>query len=67
MTALSCCFRVECCRLRKSEHRQKVVGEIEILKMISNPHIIKFIEAFESFNEIIIITEFLNGGELFDR
>ena len=34
---------------------------------MSNPQIVKYVEAFESFNEIIIITEYLNGGELFDR
>jgi len=43
------------------------LSEIEILQKISNPHIVKFKEAFESFNEIIIITEYLYGGELFDR
>ena len=46
---------------------QKVLCEIRLLKKISHPQIVKFIEAFESFNEIIIVTEFLNGGELFDR
>ena len=54
-------------RSRKEDQRQKVLGEIGILKKICNPHIIKFIEAFGSCNEIIIITEYLNGGELFDR
>jgi len=54
-------------RIRKSDQRQKVLSEIEILQKISNPHIVKFKEAFESFNEIIIITEYLYGGELFDR
>ena len=53
--------------LRKRDQKQKVLNEIGILKKISNPQIVKFVEAFESFNEIIIITEYLNGGELFDR
>ena len=54
-------------RFRKRDQKQKVLNEIGILKKISNPQIVKFVEAFESFNEIIIITEYLNGGELFDR
>ena len=54
-------------RFRKKEQKQKVLNEIGILKKISNPQIVKFVEAFKSFNEIIIITEYLNGGELFDR
>ena len=55
------------CRTRQREQKQKVLCEIRLLKKISHPQIVKFIEAFESFNEIIIVTEFLNGGELFDR
>ena len=54
-------------RARQRDQKQKVLCEIQLLKKISHPQIVKFIEAFESFNEIIIITEFLNGGELFDR
>ena len=33
----------------------QVVEEINLLKKFSNPHIIRFIEAFESPGEVIII------------
>jgi len=61
------CFASKHIRSRQREQKQKVLCEIRLLKKISHPQIVKFIEAFESFNEIIIVTEFLNGGELFDR
>ena len=33
----------------------KVVEEINLLKKFSNPHIIRFIEAFESRNEVTCV------------
>ena len=61
------CYASKHIRARKKEQREKVKSEIALLKKLSNPHIVKFIEAFESNTDIVIITEFLNGGELFDR
>ena len=45
----------------------QVVEEINLLKKFANPHIIKFIEAFENPGEVILIMEYLDGGELFER
>ena len=45
----------------------QVVEEINLLKKFSNPHIIRFIEAFENPREVILIMEYLDGGELFER
>ena len=61
----------------------QVVEEINLLKKFSNPHIIRFIEAFENPGEVIesepresnwelnlkviLIMEYLDGGELFER
>ena len=54
-------------RARTRDQREKVKYEINILKEISNPQIVRFHAAFESWNELVIITELLSGGELFDR
>jgi len=37
------------------------------LKKFSNPHIIRFINAFETPSEVILVMEYLDGGELFER
>ena len=37
----------------------KVVEEINLLKKFSNPHIIRFIEAFESRNEVTCVIFFI--------
>ena len=46
---------------------RQVVEEINLLKKFSNPHIIRFIEAFEMERTVILIMEYLDGGELFER
>ena len=43
------------------------MAEIITLRQLDHPNIVKFFEAFESRAEIVIVTEFLDGGELFDR
>ena len=61
------CYAAKHVRAKKKEQKEKLKNEIALLKKLANPHIVKFIEAFESNADIIIITEYLKGGELFDR
>lgn len=41
--------------------------EIEILGTLQHPHIIKLYETFDEGEDIYIVTELVEGGELFDR
>ena len=43
------------------------MNEIKILKEIDHPNIIKIIEYYESKRSLYIVTEYLDGGELFDK
>ena len=61
------CYASKHIRAKKMTEKEEVKSEIALLKKLSNPHIVKFIEAFENKSDMVIITEFLNGGELFDR
>lgn len=45
---------------------QRVIRELQILKMIRHPHIIQLYEIIETDTEIFLIMEFASGGELFD-
>lgn len=47
------------------EHRLQ--DEIMILSNLNHPHIIRFYDTFVSSNSYYLITEYLDGGELFDR
>lgn len=46
---------------------KKLMHEVEILKSLDHPNIIKIFEVFEDQNSINLITELCTGGELFDR
>jgi calcium-dependent protein kinase len=44
-----------------------LLREINILKVIDHPNIVKFYEFFEDESEIHIVMEFCSGGELFEK
>jgi len=48
------------------DQRESIMTEITILKNVSHPNIMKLHHVFESTHRIYIITELLEGGELFD-
>ncbi|XP_023328356.1 myosin light chain kinase family member 4 [Eurytemora carolleeae] len=54
-------------KTRTQHDRNRVMEEIEILESLKNPFIIQFYQGFESRKEMIVVTEYLDGGELFDR
>ena len=43
------------------------MNEIKVLKEIDHPNIVKIIEYYESQRSLYIVTEYLEGGELFDK
>ena len=64
--------KVLCMRVLKkssvSEKDQKrFLRQIEILKNLDHPNIIKLIDNFNDSLSCYLITEFCNGGELFDK
>lgn len=42
-------------------------GELETLRMLDHPHIIKIYEVFEDHRNYFLVTELCKGGELFDQ
>jgi len=41
--------------------------EVQILKNLDHPNIVKIFEYFETTSHIFIVMEYLSGGELFDK
>lgn len=46
---------------------EEIIKEIEILKLLDHPNIIKVYEYFNTTENLYIVLEFCNGGELFDK
>eukprot|EP01132_Coremiostelium_polycephalum_P003697 gene3697-4606_t len=55
-------------RILESSAETKIMieRELQILKDIKHPHIVQFLGATEHKGEIFIVTEFMEGGDLFD-
>lgn len=46
---------------------EKLLQEVSILKHLDHPNVIKIFEVYKNRNKLFIVTEFCEGGELFDR
>jgi serine/threonine protein kinase len=51
----------------QASHPQKIKTEVEILKSLSHPFIIKMREVFETDDSVFLILEYMKGGELTGR
>ena len=49
------------------EERERADEEISILKKLNHEKIIKYEDSYSSKKEVIILMEYHDGGELFDR
>merc|ERR1711997_477472 len=54
-------------RCRKSEEKQKCKDEISIMNMLESPKLLQLAAAYENPREIIMVMEYIGGGELFEK
>lgn len=51
----------------REEQKMKIVNDILILRQLSHPSIMKIYEFYQDDKNYYVVTEFIKGGELFDR
>lgn len=49
---------------KKEEERKKAIKEVEIMEMVDHPHIVKYHWSFVEANYLVIIMEYIDGGDL---
>lgn len=50
-----------------AEEKVRLMYEIDILKNLNHPNIVRLFEVFEDDNEIMLVTELCDGRDLFDE
>jgi Protein kinase domain len=54
-------------RCTVSAYVEELKNEVEILKTLDHPHIVRAIETFEIRNQLFVIMELCSGGDLYSR
>ncbi|XP_056305813.1 myosin light chain kinase 2, skeletal/cardiac muscle [Danio aesculapii] len=52
---------------RNSKERDMALNEMQVMNQLSHPNILQLYEAFEVKNQVVLILEYVEGGELFER
>ena len=61
-----CAVKIITKGLQKNEKEYNYLEEIQILQSMEHPNVIRMIEYIESENQIFIVTELVNEGNLLD-
>ncbi|XP_057208680.1 myosin light chain kinase family member 4 isoform X2 [Triplophysa rosa] len=54
-------------KARSQKEKEVVKSEIEVMNQLNHSNLIQLYAAFESRHEIVLVMEYVDGGELFDR
>ncbi|XP_061446644.1 myosin light chain kinase family member 4 isoform X2 [Rhineura floridana] len=54
-------------KARSTKEREEVMNEINVMNQLNHVNLIQLYDAFESKNDMVLIMEYMEGGELFDR
>uniref|UniRef100_A0A8C6Y6L8 Myosin light chain kinase family member 4 n=1 Tax=Naja naja TaxID=35670 RepID=A0A8C6Y6L8_NAJNA len=54
-------------KARSVKEKDEVKNEINIMNQLTHMNIIQLYDAFESKNDVVLVMEYVEGGELFDR
>jgi len=61
------CYAAKCIKARGRKEKERGRREVEMLKSLDSNFVIRLVDAFEGRSEVILVMEYLAGGELFER
>ncbi|XP_077348224.1 myosin light chain kinase family member 4 isoform X2 [Lithobates pipiens] len=54
-------------KARGHKEKEEVKNEIQVMNQLNHVNLIQLYDAFESRNDLVLVMEYVDGGELFDR
>ncbi|XP_041422200.1 myosin light chain kinase family member 4 isoform X4 [Xenopus laevis] len=54
-------------KVKSHKEKEEVKNEIQVMNQLNHVNLIQLYDAFESRNDIVLVMEYVEGGELFDR
>ena len=54
-------------KIAKEEDQKKLLAEIQVMRMLDHPNILKMYEFYQDEKNFYLIIELCTGGELFDK
>jgi len=60
-------YAAKCIKARGRKEKERGRREVAMLKSLDSNFVIRLVDAFEGRSEVILVTEYLAGGELFER
>nr|DBA24615.1 TPA: hypothetical protein GDO54_012246 [Pyxicephalus adspersus] len=54
-------------KVKGHKEKEEVKNEIQVMNQLNHVNLIQLYDAFESRNDIVLVMEYVDGGELFDR
>nr|XP_025036739.1 myosin light chain kinase family member 4 isoform X2 [Pelodiscus sinensis] len=54
-------------KARGAKEKEEAKNEINVMNQLNHVNLIQLYDAFESKNDIVLVMEYVDGGELFDR
>ncbi|XP_050422462.1 titin homolog isoform X2 [Adelges cooleyi] len=60
-------FAAKFVRCIKAKDKEKAQEEVDIMNCLRHPKLLQLEAAFENAREVVMVTEYISGGELFER
>uniref|UniRef100_A0A668AVS6 non-specific serine/threonine protein kinase n=1 Tax=Myripristis murdjan TaxID=586833 RepID=A0A668AVS6_9TELE len=52
---------------RNAKEKEMALNEVQVMNQLNHANILQLYDAFETRNQVVLILEYVEGGELFDR